>query len=1600
MSVRQDKSGALHITAIEKRIKPADIKRFASQLFGSSATEDLKRYSPACLAALAGDAYKQMKTRKPGRHQARVFNPKAAAKKHPNLAHITIVEVYNDNMPFLYDSVLGTLQDSGANILLSAHPIINIERNSAGTFKAVHTGRSDASGVRPESCMHIHINRLVDDAAVEALAAEIDATLQHVRHAVRDWRAMLRRIEEITEQYSQHPPAIPMAQLTEAINFLRWLQDNNFTFLGIREYLYKGTAKSGKLVRRDTRGLGILSDPHVRVLRRGREMVTFTPEIREFLQQPTPLIVTKANVKSRVHRRTHMDYIGVKLFDADGKLLGELRIVGLFTSTAYTRSVGRIPYIRHKLDEVLKRTGYSPDSHNGKALINIVEQYPRDELFQIDGKMLSRFAVAILQLSDRPRIRVLVRSDRFDRFVSVIVYVPRDHYSTHERVAIGHYLKDVFKGRLSAYYPSFPEGALARVHYIIGRSEGKTPRIPQARLEQDVADIVRTWEDGLAQALKGIHDAPMASRLSIRYKDAFSAAYRDSFDAKAACQTIAVVEALDDETGVAAKFGAPEDKTGLIRLHVFNRGGPIPLSERVPLLENMGFKVISERSYGIEPAEASLVMLHDMLIAPGSGPLPSTYDPEALEACFLAVRGKTAEDDGYNALVLNAGIDWVEASLVRTLSRYLRQVRIPYSQDYMWETINKHAGVAKLVIDLFAARFQLKKTSLAARKRAQSAITKKIEAHLAQIASLDEDTILRRFANAVTSALRTNYYKRDSAGKRLPAIAIKFDPEQLTDLPEPRPFREIFVYSPRVEGVHLRGGPIARGGLRWSDRPQDFRTEILGLAKAQQVKNAVIVPVGAKGGFVPQQLPTKGGRDAFIAEGIASYKIFIAALLSVTDNLDGEKVIYPQDVIRHEADDPYLVVAADKGTATFSDIANGISQEHGFWLDDAFASGGSAGYDHKKMGITARGGWEAVKRHFRERNHDIQSSPFMAVGVGDMSGDVFGNGMLLSKHTKLIAAFDHRDIFIDPDPDVVKSFKERQRLFRLARSSWQDYNKSLISEGGGVFSRREKAITLPAQAQAAIGMTKKTATPFEIITAILKADVDLLWFGGIGTYVRASFESDAEVGDRANDGIRITAREVGAKVVGEGANLGMTQDARIEYGLAKGRSNTDAIDNSGGVNSSDLEVNIKIALGSAVRAGRLSTPKRNTLLAAMTKDVATLVLRNNYLQTLSLSMSEQRGMAALDYQARLMSTLEGKGSLDRVVENLPDAAALEERRQRNQPLTRPEISVLLAYAKIDLFSELINSAVPDDPYLEGDLLAYFPAPMRKTYAKEINNHRLRREIIATEVSNAAINRGGSTYVLRVADQTGASPAEIGAAYIAVRDSLRLLELNNRIDALDNRIDGQIQLQLYQRVQDVLLSETVWFIRRAGLDRGLGRTIDHFRSGIDTLRPKLSGLIPPMLVEQIKAQESTLVDQGVPAPLAQELQFLGVLGQAPNIVIVADRARRPLLQAAQVYFDIASIFRLGLLEAQARALPVEAYYDRLALDRALALLDSAHRRLAIEALRSKNRSVAGWRKTRAVEIARTVEGIGTIRDGGLSVAKLSVAAGLLSDLVQG
>jgi glutamate dehydrogenase len=1571
------------LAALQSGHNDATLYAFARAMLEGVDGAEMEGVSAPDLARVAAEAFAFYKGRAPGELSIRVVDGGGE-----NGGRRSVIEIINDDMPYLLDTTLAELREAGVAVHLVAHPILPAVRDASGRL----TGFGGGSEARRESFIHLHTDRIGGAEARAAIIHRLQGVLAQARAVAADSAQMRARLQACIEAYEASPP--PVQAIDEAIQFLKWIAAGNFTFLGARGYDFVSDDGMGELRPIASSGLGLLRDPNLTVLRRGGSGMKLTAESREFFLSSTAIVFATANAASTVYKRGHMESIGVKTYGASGSVTGEVRFTGFFSPAAFTGSAKSIPLVRLKVEGVLRRSGHAPESHSGKTLDYVLETFPRSELLQISETMLGEWAAAIAQLNLSPRTRVFAREDEFGRFISALVYVTRDRYTSAVRERIIEFLSKAYGGVMTSFTPFFPDGPMVRLQIVIWREEGELPRHPQSYLETEVDKIVRTWRDELVKRLEMHYGDGAAARIS-KYRNAFPAGYEETNRPSRALEDIQRLDALTPENPTAIDiFSDGDGATHRLRATLHQLDEPIALSRRVPILENLGFRVISERTFELTPMMSGLprpVFLHDSMIETTSRqPLLYTEHENRLEAGFLAIWRGLAANDAFNGLMLTARLNWREAALMRAYGAYLRQTGAPFELAKQAEILNRHGGISNDLVAVFHALFDPGEGGDAEERQLRAAkLAAAILVRLEDVPSIEDDRVLRHYLNLIRATLRTNFYQRNEGGGLPDAIAFKLRSEKVEGLPSPKPYAEIFVTSPRFEGVHLRGGPIARGGLRWSDRAGDFRTEVLSLAKAQQVKNTVIVPQGAKGGFVPRSLPM--ARDAMLAEGVACYKQFIGSLLSITDNLVSGTVAHPPRVVRHDGDDPYLVVAADKGTATFSDIANGIAVERGFWLGDAFASGGSAGYDHKKMAITARGGWEAVKRHFREMNVDIQTQPFTVIGVGDMSGDVFGNGMLLSRAIKLVAAFDHRDIFLDPAPDPAESWAERKRMFDLPRSSWQDYTRAAISAGGGVFSRSAKAIELSPQAQAMLSLGSP-ATPNQIINAILKMRADLLWFGGIGTFVRASSETNEQAGDRTNDAIRVTAPEVRAKVIGEGANLGLTQKARIEFGLLGGRINTDAIDNSAGVNSSDFEVNIKIALAAAVASAKLTLDDRNVFLASMTDEVADAVLRNNYLQTLAISLGERRGMDDLGFQRRMMQKFEAATLLDRKLEGLPSDGELADRRAKAQPLTRPELAVLLAYAKIDLKREILASAVPDDAYLARALRAYFPPAMRERFADEIEAHRLRREIIATVLTNDIINRGGSTFAVRLADETGHEPETIAYAFAAAMAVFDMPALYDAIDALDGRMDGGKQLALYHALQDMVRQTTTWFLRHGKFELGLTHVIDAYRDGVAR-----AAAATPAANGAAAARRDTFLSWGAPVDLADKLARLYDMAKSLEIVLTAGTLGRGEAETAAAFHDAASYFRLDEVRARSAGLGLGDHFDRLAVNGTLEAVASVQRAITAAALGLGGFNA--WTDANAGKAARVRKNVSETLDAGeLTLAKLTVAASHLRDLV--
>ncbi|THD74341.1 MAG: NAD-glutamate dehydrogenase [Phenylobacterium sp.] len=1607
------RAGAALIRAIMKAlagdVAQTAARAFADQAAADAAPDELTELSTPELAANLADFWAFGERRRG--HGPKIRIVPAVGRR----ATLDRLEIVQDDAPFLVDSIMGEIADQGLSVRAMFHPVVEVQRDRAGV-------RGESGRARRESFVQVILEPVGADREAHLIAG-LKATLDDVRAAVDDFPAMLELARNMLDESRAHPDKFTR----EESEFLGWLEAEQFVFLGARVYEYPRLANGDyapeEPVYQAKDGKGVLRDPERTVLRRAHEPALRMGDVKERIIEDPAVTVAKANARSRVHRRAYMDYVGVKRYDDKGRPLGEVRFVGLFTAEAYDEPAFAVPLVREKLNNVLARAHVAHGSHNEKRLKNILENHPRDELFQTSEDELLELSLGILHLYDRPRVGLFERRDPFDRFASVLLFLPRDRYSSDLSARAGRILAGAYGGHVSASYPTFSDAPLARIHYIVGFAPGHHAWPDLKVIEAEIAEAARTWEDRFEEAVRATDRDPEAlAQTLLRYRAAFPAGYRDRFDAAEAMADLAVIEEMGAvETIRVRAYRAATDSPLQFRFKLYSAGQPAALADVLPILDNMGLKALAEAGFPVSPGGGAPIWVHDFEIEdPRGEKLVFAKVKRCFEDAVVAVWCGDTENDGFNRLVLELSMPWRDAALVRALARFRQQTGLDPSQRVQEEALAANPDVTQLILELFRVRFDPEAGGDLDRRQVRTEATMaKITEALQAVESLDHDRVLRRIAALVAATQRTNFYQPGADGRPKPYISYKIASDTLADLPAPKPFREIFVWSVGVEGVHLRFGPVARGGLRWSDRRDDFRTEVLGLVKAQQVKNAVIVPVGSKGGFFPKMLPKGGAPDAIRAEGVRAYKIFLAGLLDITDNLtpDG-KVTHPKGVIDYDGDDPYLVVAADKGTATFSDIANEVAESYGFWLGDAFASGGSAGYDHKVMGITAKGAWEAVKRHFRELGKDIQTEAFTVVGVGDMSGDVFGNGMLLSKETRLVAAFDHRHVFLDPDPDPAKSWKERKRIFDLPRSSWDDYDRKVISKGGGVFPRTLKSIRLTADVKKLLAVDADELAPADLINAILKAPVELLYLGGIGTYVKARSEANVDVGDKTNDSLRVNGAELRVKVVGEGANLGVTQAGRIEFaqigaGGAGGHIDTDAIDNSAGVDTSDHEVNIKILTGALERTGTLDRKKRDTLLQSMTDEVGAHVLAHNYEQTLALSLMQMDAPGELEPHAQFMANLEAAGRLDRAVEGLPDATVIAERAQAGQGLTRPELSVLLAYGKLELKRELVGSSLPDDPFYEGVLEAYFPKPLRK-YREPMRRHRLRREIIATVVANDIINRCGPSFPGRLMAAANCDVRAFAAGYEAAKAVLDFEALWAKVDALDGEIPAAGQMALYRRLAAALRGATFWLSRRAGREAlDVAALVQRYGAGFKRLKGLMPGVASGVEQAAVATRTRQLVEAGAPEGLAQAAAVLQSVTTAADMVDLAEASSWPLANVTRLYHQAGAAFAFDRMRAAAAGYAVGDSFERTALRRLLEDLLSEQAALtrtimqfsgsaqAGEDAEHAAKAVAAWaalRSDKADAARRTVEEIDQA-GGPWTFAKLTIANAALRELTE-
>lgn len=1561
------------------------ISIFAKQYYLSASPADLLERNVIDLYGAMVAHWHFIAKREPHESKVHVYNPQY--EQHGWQSTHTVIEIISDFKPFLIESIRMVLNRRGLNVHLILHSgKLDVMRDAEGNIQSIHLVEPSAKNGHSELSTFIEIDRQGDPKVLEELKKALESTIEDVTLMVDDWHAMTDKMKGVLEELAARLDQSSKPDYDEEIiEFLKWINANHFTYLGYcqRKLEVKNSHYEWSLDKNSC--LGILRNQGASYFEPFQEM---TKAAQELALSKHPLILGKTDRISTVHRPAYTDFIVIKIFGKNGEVIGQHQFIGLYTSAAYNRSPEYIPLLRLKVKKILERANTTFDSHDGKALINILETLPRDDFFHGTVEEIYDLSMGILHLQERQRIRLFIRKDHFTRIFSCLVYVPRERFNSKLREKMSSILLNELGGYQVDFSTRFSESILARIHFIIRFKDDATKDYDVTLIEQKLVQSGRTWDDNLKEAILDYYGEEEGNRLFQKYRGAFPAGYRSDYNVRTAVYDINHIEKLIDSNPLEMSFYRPLDEPeGILRFKIYSPDNSIPLSDIIPMMECMGLRVISERPHEIEPKNGRHVWINDFgMIHNAKKDLNVDEIKEVFQEAFYHIWYKDAESDGFNRLVLGVGLNWREVTMLRAYAKYLWQIGFTFTQAYIEDVLAGLPLITADLVSLFKARFDI---SLSQEKRNElvNDLRLKIKTNLDEVKNIDEDRIIRRYMQVILATIRTNYFQVDQEGHPKSFLSFKFDPSAITELPLPRPLFEVFVYSPRVEGVHLRGAKVARGGIRWSDRREDFRTEVLGLMKAQQVKNAVIVPLGAKGGFIPKCLPQRASREEIMAEGIACYKTFIQGLLDITDNLIENKVIPPINVIRYDVDDPYLVVAADKGTATFSDIANAISKNYSFWLADAFASGGSSGYDHKKMGITARGAWESVKRHFRELGIDTQKTDFTVVGIGDMAGDVFGNGMLLSRHIKLIGAFNHMHIFLDPNPDPEVSFNERYRLFHLPRSTWEDYDPKLISKGGGVFLRSSKFIPLSEEMQEILGVTQSQMVPNELIRALLTAKIDLLWNGGIGTYVKSSIEHNVNIGDRTNDALRVNGNELRCRVVGEGGNLGFSQLGRVEYALTGGKLNTDAIDNSGGVDCSDHEVNIKILLNGIMLIGDLTEKQRNVLLEEMTDEVAELVLENNRSQIEAISVAEFNAEKNAQMHCRLIEHLEQYGNLDRDLEFLPSNEELLSRQQINRGLTRPELAVLLAYCKTMLKAELLASDVPEDPYIARDLVTAFPHQLVERYKKELYTHRLKREIIAMQISNSVINDMGLGFIHRLQDETGASIPEIIRGYVAAREIFHALKFREAVNALDFIVPADVQVKMLHELNRLVRRGARWFLRHGVGTMNVQEVIDHFMPGMQQVREGLKHALQGTAEEYLTEFAQELINENVPEEIALITAQMSAMFSALDIVDAATMYNLPVEAVTITYYAIGSRLELGWFREQIKLHPVSNHWDSLARAAFRDDLDRQQRNLTIAVMMMQDNvtdieaQIDAWMSLNKVKIDRWKHMIADLRSIG-------------------
>lgn len=1503
----------------------------------------------------------------------------------------TLLVVHQSDMPFLVDSI--RIELAQRNIPIYSIKSMPYELDQNKCVQPIGQTPEDARAL-----MYLEIGYEGKASENDGLVAEIEQVLAQVEKVVSDHQALRQSTFSVADNLLQAQDHSDYTAVEETREFLQWLLNDHFTFLGYSEFDLQDRKGKKALVENRRKRLGLFDNKTAR-------RVKTLPEsggITRFYHSTDVAAFSKSPERSRVHRNAYPDYVVVKRFDAHGALVGEARILGLYTSSVYSVSPLNIPLVRKKLQHIYEHMGLNFASHEGKALAQIIDTFPRDELFQYPTEELQETLSGVLSINERYQVRLFLRRDPFGKFVSALVYIPRDIFSTHVREHIQRFLSRYLGAVDDEFTTWFSESVLARVHLVF-RTKSSASRISDEtkRVEEKIADLIKPWRHKLHDKLIEGYGEQLGRQYYQTYRKAFSDAYQEFYSPGYAIEDIVKIGRMA-ETDLAIDIVIRED--GNIRMRFYVPEESLKLSDIIPVVENMGLVVLAEHPFVISPQGQGQLWLHDFSLEARGGVVVRPELTEHMRNLFLAVWHKCVANDSFNRLVIAAGIDWQEVQVLRSYAEYMRQISFSFANEFIADALCKHPFITRALIEYFCYKFTPGKISTEKRKEKLSEYEKEIIQKLDAVENLNEDRILRQFLTLMQATLRCNYYQRPEDNRFPDYLCFKLSSRHIPDVPQPRPQFEIYVNSLRFEGVHLRGSSVARGGLRWSDRLQDYRTEVLGLVKAQQVKNAVIVPGGAKGGFVCKQAEGLTGQ-ALREEGVACYRQFISALLDLTDNLVEGAIEPPRGVVRYDDDDPYLVVAADKGTATFSDTANAIAADYNFWLGDAFASGGSQGYDHKAMGITARGAWVSVWRHFMERGHDVNATPFSVLGIGDMGGDVFGNGMLLSRKIKLLAAFNHRHIFIDPNPDCESSYGERERLFNSADSSWDNYDKRRISKGGGIFERSAKAIELTPEMQEVFAIEAQQLTPAQLIHHLLKAPVDLIWNGGIGTYVKSSEESHSDVGDKSNDSLRVNGDELRCQVIGEGGNLGMTQLGRIEFALAGGACNTDFIDNAAGVDCSDHEVNIKILLNDLVKSGQLDRSRRNKLLATMTEDVAGLVLGNNYRQTLAISLAQHDTAISTAEYRRFINYLESSGRLNRQLEFLPDDETLAERSSTGSGLTRPELSVLIAYAKMELKELLASDAVREDACLAEYSLRAFPDRLVKKYPDALSQHRLHREIIATELANDIVNKLGCTFVQRMNDATGAHALAIAQSFLFASHYFDFNRYFRALGELDFTVSAEAQLQLMNRLAGIVRRGARWFLRNYRQADNLNELIMSYTRLRSPINKHLLQAMDDEACERYRGQLSDECYKDVPPELLDEIILPGELYTGLGIAHICLSENLPEEKVTTVYVRLVEFLRLDDFAYWLSRVPSDNYWQSLAKESFMDDLEAQVKMLTQTLLQeARNTSateiVDRWAQQQSALVERWQAMVATIHSSNQGdYAMFAVALRELLDLVQ-